>query len=67
MVILVFSVYFGHFNMSRYFCHFLGSKVILIILEFSRLFWSFWSFRGYFGHFWGSKSILVIMAFSGLF
>ena len=33
--------YFGHFNMSEYFCHFLGSEVILIILEFSRLFWLF--------------------------
>ena len=59
-------MYFGHFNIE-YFCHFLGSEVILIILEFSRLFWSFKGACCYFGHYGVSGVILVILEFSMLF
>jgi hypothetical protein len=86
LVILVFLMYFGHFNKLEYFCHFLGSevilvilgvwcqfghygvsRVILVILEFSGLFWSFFRFKEYFIHYGIFGVILVILEFQGYF
>ena len=52
LVILGVRGYFGHYDVSR---------VILVILEFSMLFWSLWCFRGYTGHIGGFGIILVIL------
>jgi hypothetical protein len=69
LAILAFPVYFGHFNMSEYFCHFLGSnfqgyfdhfgvfEIILVIFGVCC----------YFGHYGVSRVILVILEFSRLF
>jgi hypothetical protein len=45
-------VYFGNYGVSR---------VNLVILEFSGLFWSLWCLRGYFGHISIFGVILVIL------
>ena len=61
-----------------YFCHFLGSRVILLVLEILRLFWTIKRFRGsfvldilwfwgYFGNFGDLGSILAILGISRLF
>ena len=36
-----FGKYFGYFEVLRYFGHFIGSTVILVILKVLELFWSF--------------------------
>ena len=46
-----FEKYFGHFRVSRYFGHIIGSKVILVRLEVSMGILIIWKFRRYFGHF----------------
>jgi hypothetical protein len=58
-------VYFGHHSVF---------KIILVILEFSGLFWGVFEcilvirvFRVYFGHFGISGVILVILEFSKIF
>ena len=52
LVILGVWYYFGQYDVS---------EVILVILEFSRLFWSLWCFRGYIGHIGVFEVILVIL------
>jgi hypothetical protein len=42
-------------------CYFGVFKIIFVILEFSRLFWSLWCFRGYIGHIEVFGVILVIL------
>jgi hypothetical protein len=41
LIIWKFRRYFGHFGVWRYFGHFIGSRVILVILKVLELFWSF--------------------------
>jgi hypothetical protein len=69
---MVFSGLFGHigvFILGGYFGHFIlgSSSIILVIMVFSGLFWSFWSFRGCFYHFRGSVCILVILGVLSVF
>jgi hypothetical protein len=66
LVILAFPVYFGHFNMSKYFCHFLGSEVILIFGVFEVIL-VILGVCYYFGHYGVSGVIFVILEFSMLF
>jgi hypothetical protein len=73
-VILITLEFWGLFwSFRNYFGHFLVFKVILVIIVFSRSYWSFRGIliilgaRGYFGHYDVSGVILVILEFSMLF